>query len=38
MATLARADDGIRLDKNMYIDTKYVIKGLCATIRLNELL
>lgn len=27
MATLARADDGIRLDKNMYIDTKYVIKG-----------
>ena len=37
MATLARADDGIRLDKNIYIDTKYVIKGLCATVRLNEL-
>lgn len=36
-ATLARADDGIRLYKNMYIDTKYVIKGLCATVRLNEL-
>lgn len=37
MATLARADDGVRLYKNMYIDTKYVIKGLCATVRLNEL-